>query len=259
MLNDLEILLIGVLVMLLMALSVIFFVVMYQRNSMRYHKEKQQLHKDKQQEIALASIQSEEEERKRIAAELHDNVGANLSAVNLLLSSYLSNPKDILNVEEAKGLLAESLQSIRGLSYRIHPSPLQKLGLQSALSSYFGILTLSNNTKFILNDKVKISRFDEAAELNVYRIIQELTTNAIKYAKAKVLQCKLVMDTGILTVQIIHDGNGLSQEEFEIMLNNPKGVGLQNVKHRIDLQDGNISLSKSPTESQITITFPLKS
>ncbi len=244
MLNELELLLIGFSVMLLLMASVVFFVVFYQRKLMRYQTEQQRLKHEKQQEIALATIRSEEQERKRIAAELHDDVGANLSAVNLLLSSYTAQnlKENTVNIDEAKNLLNASLQTIRGLSYRIHPSPLQKLGLQSALLSYFNILSLNNHIQYNFEEHKHIPRFDETTELNIYRIIQEFVTNIQKYAKASMVHCSLQYQNSVLKVNIQHDGNGLSLIDFEKELANPKGVGLQNIKHRIEIQNGSYNL-----------------
>lgn len=256
MLTDLDILIIGAGVMLLMAVSVIAFVLMYQQKVLNFKNEKLKDEQEKQREIAQASIQSEEQERKRIAAELHDDVGANLSAVNLLLSSYLGKPNDILLVEEAKGLVKNSLQTIRGLSYKIHPSPLLNLGLQAAIHNYLNVLTKSEKIVIDYGREAPIPRFEESVELNAYRIIQEFVTNILKYAKPRQLSCNLQFEDSYLNILLEHDGKGMVQEEFDILLKNPKGLGLQNIKHRLEIHNGNCLMTQQNDRYKIQITIP---
>lgn len=259
MLNDLDILIIGFSVMLLMAISVIAFILLYQRKVLKFKSERLKDEVEKRRAIAMASIESEEQERKRIAAELHDHVGANLSAVNLLLSSYLSSPKDILSIEEAKGLVSSSLQTIRSVAYKIHPSPLQNLGLQAAIENYLNVLTKTNRTKIECVRSQPIPRFSEAVELNAYRVVQEFVTNIFKYALPDKLICQLQYNHGNLSIILQHDGQGLLQADFDAQLKTPKGLGLQNIKYRLELHQGSCRLSRREHLFEILITIPTES
>src|SRR5687768_15823092 len=131
MINNLSsLLLAGIGMMLLLSLGIIFFVILYQRRMLRHQMEIKHINERKQQELLQASIQSEEEERMRIASELHDDVGATLSSIRLFLHKAAQTSENPEMIHQSRALLDESIKKVRDISHKLQPATLQQLGLK---------------------------------------------------------------------------------------------------------------------------------
>lgn len=224
--------------MFVMALAVILFVVLYQRRVIKHHIELKVINAQKELEILKASIQSEEEERKRIAQELHDDVGATLSSARLFLTSTQGE----INKEQlaiSKSLIDDSLNKIRSVSYKLQPSSLITLGLRSALSNNIDLLNKSNQLRASLIVDDNFHRIDSYTELHVYRIIQEVITNITKHAHATTLHVELFSNTQ-LTIRISHNGMGMTNDLYDELIASSSGQGLKNITNRIRIVNGKI-------------------
>src|SRR5436190_624093 len=115
--------------MLTLAVGIVIFVIQYQRRVINHQDELKDFNRKKQEELIQASIRSEEEERMRVAAELHDDVGATLSSIRLMLFKAIRNPGDGAILQQVRGLLDETIQKVRNLSHQLQPGTLQYLGL----------------------------------------------------------------------------------------------------------------------------------
>lgn len=241
--------------MLVMAIGVILFVVLYQRRVIKHQLDLKLLNAQKELEVLKASIQSEEEERKRIAQELHDDVGATLSSARLFLNADVNN----ITAEQitiSKKLIDDSLSKIRMVSYKLQPNTLINLGLQSALENMIEILNKSGTIKATFEVYRDIPRMESYAELHVYRVVQELLTNITKYANATHLTLTLNLDSRIRII-LIHDGNGMTNEQFEELSKSPKGQGLKNIKNRLRIVNGQIEFLKIEDYYRILVFIPL--
>lgn len=224
-----------------MTLAVILFVVLYQRKVIKHHIELKMLNTQKELEILKASIQSEEEERKRIATELHDDVGATLSSARLFLNSANTDiSRDQIHL--SKSLIDDSLNKIRAVSYKLQPSSLITLGLQSAIKNNIDILNKSGQIEAIFLDVEGFPRIDSYTELHVYRIVQEVITNVTKHANAKELTIEMLVDCD-LQIRIHHNGDGMTSSQFENLAKSSTGQGLRNIKNRIRIVNGEIEHS----------------
>jgi signal transduction histidine kinase len=248
--------------MLLLVFAIILFVVMHQRKVINYQLELKKANEEQQTRLMLAAIESEETERKRISAELHDDVGALLSAVKLYLNqiqpSHLNDQSKIETLNESKSLLNDTVQTVRNLSANLQPATIKDFGLLSTLQNFCDKLNHSSGLKITIDVQGNISRFQDEHELAAYRILQELTNNIIKHADAQCIHFSLLQkNNDILQIFIEYNGNGLSQEEFEHKLYKMQGLGLKNIQNRLNILKGSVHFQKGDNTNTISVQIPV--
>ena len=244
---------IGIAVMLLLAMSIILFVIMYQRRI-------ENINKQKERELILASIKSEEEERMRIASELHDDIGTTLSSVRLFLHSNDTKNNNYAAVNQSKELLDESIQKIRNISHKLQPVTLHIMGLQKALQSHIQMLNQNQLIRFEITFLNTIPSLDSNIELAVYRTFQELINNIIKHSQTDNIHVTASIEHNILMLCITHNGTGLTQELYDKMLYKQGATGLKNIDNRIKVINATLQFSKSEDQyvTQLTVPIPIE-
>jgi signal transduction histidine kinase len=248
----------GIAIMLMMALSVVLFVFLYQKRSIRHQLEVKTLNEQKQMDLLQASIQSEEEERTRIAGELHDDVGATLSSVRLFLHKAAEDSPQAPLILQSRDLLDDSIRKVRDISHKLQPATLQSLGLYASLQAYAEMLNRSGSIKVLVNSGDDLPRLSNHTELHVYRIIQELVANTIKYSQASQIILTLTKWQGDIIVSVSHDGNGITSDTYDELLNKKGAIGLKNIANRLKFISGKIGFEKmNDNIYRTTITIPL--
>jgi signal transduction histidine kinase len=248
--------------MLLMAMGVIMFVVLYQRRVIQSQIEIEKINREKQQEMMNASIQSEEQERMRIAAELHDDIAPTLASVKLYLSAALlkdTQPGQQSYVEQSKTLLDESLQKIRNIAHKLQPSTLYYLGLQVSLQALADMINNSGGLEVKYTTRDKLPRFSENVELSLYRVTQELINNIVKHAHARSVAIETRLEEQQVFLNISHNGTGITQQLYEELVYKKGAIGLKNIVTRLKSIDGAIHFEQvSVSLFAITIQAPIK-
>ena len=201
----------------------------------------------KQQDLATkAIINAEENERKRIAAELHDGVGQMMSAAKMNLSAFES---DILFKDEAQkmtferliGLVDESCKEIRSVSHQMMPNALLKSGLASAVKEFLDKID-NRIIKINLHTEGLRERLDSNIETVLYRVIQECVNNVIKHSGANNLDISLIKDVDGISATVEDNGHGFdinNKQKFE-------GIGLKNISSRVTFLKGTVDFDSSP-------------
>jgi signal transduction histidine kinase len=209
---------------------------------------------DLQIKILAATLDGRLEERKTIASVLHDNVSALLSAINLHLYASKKKIKDNLPVEldKAQSILEEAAEQIRNLSHNLIPGVLLKFGLGVAVQDLCEKLSNSNIT-FSSNAK-NIERFNQNFEIKMFNIINELVNNILKHSKAKNGTIKLEQLNGNLQIIVFDDGVGFDIKEIELK----NGIGLSQVKARIQVLKGVINIKSTNEGTRIFISVPIE-
>jgi len=218
----------------------------YKRNSL---KKESQLQAEimKQQEVkAIAILEAEENERQRIAKDLHDGVGQMMSAAKMNLSAIESeinftNESQKQSFEKIITLVDESCKEVRTVSHIMMPNALLKNNLPNAIHEF--VNKLSNKS---LRVQVYTEGLDEKIDSNVetvlYRVIQECVHNAIKHAGATTLDISLIRDKDGISGTIEDNGRGFDladKEKFE-------GIGLKNITTRIEYLRGTVDFDSAP-------------
>ena len=223
-------LIIATLAMFIMALSIIVFAVLYQQKMRRKRQEMIQMELNYKNEMVQATLDAKELEQRRIAIELHDDIGSSLTALKL---SFASLPID----EEERRLLNEGVQNtinkVRSLSNRLLPTILEELGLIPAVKSL--VNTLSNqipNVQFSIiavNDPSHDSQTREVS-LAVYRILQELLNNILKYAEATIIEIVLEQNEEGIQLSVVDNGKGFVPTKED--KRKSQSLGLKNIESR---------------------------
>ncbi len=199
-----------------------------------------------QQDLAIkAVIQAEENERKRIAGDLHDGIGQTMSAAKMNLSSLESrlnfnNDDDKIAFDKIINLVDESCKEVRSVSHNMMPNALLKSGLSSAVKEFIDKID-SRVLKVNLYSEGLNERLDNNVETVLYRVIQECVNNVIKHSGANELDISLIKDTDGIAATIEDNGKGFTVAEKE----KGQGIGLKNIKTRIEYLKGTVDFDSA--------------
>ena len=251
---------VGIGAMLILLIGFLLSFNLSQRRKFRYRQEMMQLREQQQNQLIEAAIRGEESEKKRIAEELHDDVGAILSATKLFMyninTSFLDE-KAKASHEKCIDLLTESIGKVRTISHNLHGSMLYDAGLNEAIREFVKKITQGSS----LQAHVELDEgYDTAGaekDINIYRIIQELCNNILKHSKPSSLVISSLFEEGKVNFIIRHDGTGLSQEKFEALRFNAKGLGLKNIQNRVSLLSGEISFNAISNNNEVSLKVPV--
>ena len=261
--NDVTYLVIvGIAVMLLMVVSVLLAVIFNQRKKNQHRQAVEKLREQQQNQLIEAAVRSEETERHRIAETLHDEVGAILSSAKLHLLGIKPDSLDEKDKglhEKGRELLNEVIQKVRGISHNLHSNILKEFGLNEAIRHFVRKVTEGTiiKSETSLDDNYKTENPDN--DISIYRMVQELVNNILKYANATELMITSVLTDESLNIEIFHNGLGLTQEQFEELRYQKEGLGLKNIQNRVILLKGNIYFAQGPAGYSIQINVPVKS
>lgn len=246
MMSELWILIIlGVAGMLLLVVAIILFVMMHQRKSFRQDRLlKQRVH------------EAQEETMSQLASELHDDVGVLLSSVKLFLSKASAAQPEIM--QQSQQLLDESIGKIRALSHRLHPASLQHLGLRQAVQALLEVIGSTGTIRTTMMQEQEWPALPEQTELAVYRMVQELLNNLIRHAHPGKITVCMEQHPNELRLRILHDGAGMTNEQYLEYLVKPGAVGLKNIYNRLQLVEGRINFIQHEQEGQsaTVLTIP---
>ena len=237
----------GIASMLLFATGFLLVLVVTQRRKWMLQKEMSGLKEQQQNRLIEAAVRSEEGERHRIAEMLHDEVGALLSSSRIFLVEMNTEnltESDKQDHGKVKEMIDESIQKVRTISHNLHSTILKEFGLNEAIRHFMKKVADGSvmKSKVDLDEEYQLSNAE--TDLAVYRIIQELVNNLIKHAHPRLINIKSSLTEDQLQLQIQHNGEGLTQEQFEELRFKPAGLGLKNIQNRIILLKGNILFTK---------------
>ncbi|MEX2190272.1 MAG: PAS domain S-box protein [Bacteroidota bacterium] len=213
-------------------------------------------------QLSSARAAAQEDERRRIAREIHDGLGQMLTAVKFNVEILEDFPglgeAEKKRFEEIKGLLDNVMTEARDISYNLMPSVLEDFGLSPALQLFCE--TFANRLK------VKVSyqahgingRFDDALEVNLYRIAQEALTNIVKHAEASTIEVQLLGNDQGVRMSIEDDGKGF----FPLMPRTPSsegGMGILSMRERAAAFGGTLTIESAPGKgTTILVDIPKK-
>lgn len=248
---------IGIAGMLTLAIAIVLFVVFYQRKVIAHQEQLTKLNRQKEKELTEAAIRAEEEERMRIAAELHDDVGATLASVRLYLRMADKEGAGSEAFTQSQLLIDETIGKVRSLSHRLQPAMLQRLGLPMALQSFFDVFNKSGviHIDFSGDD---LPVLDENKSLALYRIMQELVSNTLKHAGADRAEVHAEKAGNKTLFCFSHNGKqGITQERFQDLIYKKDATGLKNIVNRLKVLNGSISFEKENNWYHTIIHIPL--
>lgn len=224
-------------------------------------KYRQQLNEQKLRSAYL--IEGQEEERKRVALEIHDGLGQMLTALKFGIEkigdSVSSHQTAQQNLEELRSLLSQTITEARTISFNLMPAVLSDFGISSALklltqqvASNAGI-----NVTFTTNWNGK--RLAKNLEIGLYRVSQEAIHNAVKYAEAKDITVELLHKKKFIYLSVLDNGQGFSQQKLLHKAGNSgPSHGISNMKERVYMINGEINIQSKPGQgTRIHVKVPL--
>jgi len=221
--------------------------------------QKQRLQLEKLLEKAILT---QENERKRVAIEIHDSIGQQIVSVlyraqafdHLLSESRLEEAQAEAN--EIKGILEKTLSELRRVLAGLHPLTLDELGLTSTLHQEVEKLNRETNTKCHFQVEGTPIELTSSREAAIYRVVQEALTNIRKHANATEANVQLDFELGTVSVRVSDNGKGFKLDETNIVGH----LGLLGMKERAEMLGGNLSVTSTPgSGTSIVLTFPTKS
>ncbi|WP_318345485.1 sensor histidine kinase [Flagellimonas baculiformis] len=218
--------------------------------------------KQKQMQAGLI-VESQEEERKRIAKDIHDGIGQMLTALRFNIESInLTNKeKTKEKIEYLKNLTSDLIKGVRTATFNLTPPELGDHGVFPALQKMTSELGKLTGKNILFENKAEENiRFDSLAETNIYRVTQEAVNNAIKYADANYILVTINLTDNLLSVVIDDDGKGFDPSILAEPPSNSSdgGMGVFFMKERISYINGRLFISSTPGEgTRVTINYTL--
>lgn len=200
-----------------------------------------------------AVITATEEERKRIAKDLHDGVVQQMGAVQLALARIIpALPETQANeVRTIKEMTAAAASETRELSHQMMPKVLIEMGLLPAMKEVIERTLILQNIKVNFEDFGLKERYTDSIEIAIYRIFQELINNITKHSQATEVNVQLIQNGAKLILIVEDNGQGMSNTATD-------GIGLQNIQSRLSTIDGKVDYSSGPVSGTVaTIVIPL--
>jgi two-component system NarL family sensor kinase len=255
------VLFIGTIGMLVLTVGLVLFIIFHQRKVSRYQRTLQKMEEEQQKILLNASIKLQEEERQRLAADLHDDAGPLLATARLYLNENLVNQDkatQLQSIFQARQIIDDTIQLVRNISHSLMPPTLKNFGLESAVNDLFqkisGSGTMNASSRFHdYKERLKTEK-----ELIVFRIVQELVNNILKHSNSSFIHLTQNVHGDKFYVRVHHDGRGIVQADFEKLNKSNIGLGLKNISSRLRVVHGNIYFEKdiSQTYYKVTIELP---
>jgi two-component system, NarL family, sensor kinase len=255
------VLFLGTVGMVILTVALIIFIIMHQRRVLKFHKKIQQMEADQQKILLNASIKLQEEERQRLAADLHDDAGPLLATVRLYLNENLVNQDkaaQLQSIFQARQIVDDTIQLVRNISHNLMPPTLKNFGLESAVNDLFQKISNSGSINASCRFHDYKDRLKEEKELIIFRVIQELINNILKHSNSSFIHLTQNTHEEKFYLRIHHDGRGIIQADFDKLNISNVGLGLKNITSRLRLINGNINFEKdiSQTYYKVTIELP---
>ncbi len=257
------IVLFGTLGMLALAIGMIIFIIFHQRRVIRYQMQLQEMEEEQQKLLLNASIRWQEEERQRIAADLHDDAGPLLATARLYLNENLVHQDintQLQSIYNAKQIIDDTIQLIRNISHSLMPPTLKNFGLESAVNDLFQKISGSGMVNASCRFHDYRERLRPEQELLIFRVIQELVNNILKHSSASFIHVTQNYDDQRFFIRLHHDGKGITQADFEKLNKSAAGLGLKNIQSRVKVLKARIEFEKdiSKTYFKVTLDIPVE-
>ena len=218
-----------------------------------------ELESEKKLTATEAVLKGEEQERTRLAKDLHDGLGGMLSGIKYSFQTMKGNlimtPDNQQAFERSMDMLDSSIKEMRRVAHNMMPEALVKFGLDTALKDFCNDISQSgalkvNYQSMGLEDAV----IDQTTGITIYRIVQELLNNTMKHAAAKTAIVQVSKTGGLLSVTVEDDGKGFDTS----ILKQSKGIGWSNIQHRIEFLKGKLDVnSQKEKGTSVLIELPV--
>jgi signal transduction histidine kinase len=212
-------------------------------------------------ELSARILHAQDEERRRIARELHDGAGQLLAALSMEAFN-LASERDRLSSRGAsslssiESLVVQMTKDIRTMSHLLYPPLLDEVGLQSALKDYVKGFAERSGIQVSLDLPEAIERLDRDYELSLFRIIQECLTNIHRHSGSQTAGIRIVRDDGALILTVRDEGRGMAPERLSEIQSRGSGVGIRGMRERTLQLSGTMSIESDGSGTRIQVVIP---
>ncbi len=238
----------------ILASSFIFFFLRYQRKIALQKAAMQKAEVEYSSQLLNATLLSQEDERKRIGRDLHDDVGASLSNLKMIMAQTVETDEAKIKY---KPLIDNIITTVRTISHALSPPGLELFGFDYAVQELVDSFNIAGTIKVALNNSVgeKLDTLSKPTALALYRVLQELFSNTVKHANAKSIIITFLEQNNKVVFIYEDDGKGIALEE-----NAATGMGMKNIEARLKMIHATHSISSSPNNGfKVTINVTYNS
>lgn len=204
-----------------------------------------ELEKDKQLLAVDAMLKGQEDERNRIAKDLHDGLGGMLSGVKMSFTNMKENmimtAENVTVFEQSIGQLDGTIAELRKIAHNLMPEALVKFGLSDAINDFCNSLTQATHIHITYEHFGENRKLDNTANTYIYRIIQELINNAVKHGKPTSILVQMTTTPTKILLTVEDNGVGLEANKMA----SSKGIGIANIKHRVNYFKGSLDFENN--------------
>jgi PAS domain S-box-containing protein len=217
---------------------------------------------DQLRDLSGRLLRIQDEERRRIARELHDSAGQSLAALSLQLSvlseQAKQDPSQFPNrIEDAQRLVQHLTQEIRTTTYLLHPPLLDESGLASALGCYIQGVKERSGLDVSLNIPCNFERLAPDMELAIFRLVQECLTNIHRHSRSRTALITISRKKEQILVEIEDHGKGMSREHLAKIQSHGTGVGIRGMRERLRHFNGELAIKSSSSGTKVSAVLPL--
>jgi PAS domain S-box-containing protein len=218
---------------------------------------------DQLRDLSGRLMSTQDEERRRIARDLHDSAGQNLAVLAMTLARIEDEAKRdperlSQTVKDARELIASLSQEIRTTSYLLHPPMLDEFGLSSALGLYLEGLEQRSGLSIELDIPADFGRLAPDVELAIFRLVQECLTNIHRHSGSKTAVIRIARESDKICAEVQDHGKGMSPERFAEVQSQGAGVGvgIRGMRERVRQAHGELTVDSNALGTTITAVFP---
>ncbi|MGX5819273.1 tetratricopeptide repeat-containing sensor histidine kinase [Chitinophaga lutea] len=227
----------------LLALAIALLLVIFYRNSRRQaHQKLVEIEQQQEIKVVNAMLAGEEQERQRVARDLHDGLGGALAGIMIKLS-HQQRHQPVAQLDEPIGQLKDSIGELRRIARNMMPESLLKSGLETALRDLCASLRHEDTDIEFQASGIRAD-MPAAAQANIYRIVQELLSNAIRHAQATKIILQCIQNDHVFLITAEDDGRGFDPAAIAPA----KGIGFSNIQNRVKYMKGRIDIESRPQE-----------
>jgi two-component system, NarL family, sensor kinase len=218
--------------------------------------------RDSLRELSARLLQVRDEERRRIARELHDSIGQLLAALSMNLAALNRDPERLPPemsrlAPESLNLLDQAIREIRTMSHLLHPPLLDEVGLDSTLRWYVDGFTQRSGINVDLQISTGAERLPQETELTVFRLVQECLANIHRHSSSKTASIRVQSQDGWLSLDVTDAGKGIPSEKHKAVLEGRLGVGIRGMRERLRMLGGHLDIESTAGGTTVRAVLPI--
>jgi len=211
------------------------------------------------QNLSAQLLCAQDQERRKIARDLHDGLGQTLVAAKMIADTIVNRPPERQNLLDLSTLLDDAVSSTRSMSHLLHPPLVDELGFTSAARTYLEGFSRRTGVKVSFDLPDGEERLPRDLELTLFRVLQEALTNVQRHSKSTKAEVQFIANGKTATLKVRDYGVGLPPEMVHNFNENGTnvGVGLAGMKERVRERNGKFEIRSDPAGTLISATFPV--